>query len=396
MKPFLSDCARMVQVGAETVIAQRGYKCTNGSDTKIVRSWLELFILLVQHVPSLNTRRQFLDTLEGYIATTRLTLEFYGEQRITVDVVQGMLKVDNDQFTFTPMPPPIVSRPHIPSASGAETTDSGALQLAQATELMAAAEREFGADSPETIACAGRLAGIYLQQKTSTAEAERLAEMVKRHNMASYGEKHPDTIISMHRLALAYKAGGKQQEYDQLYNQTTKLKQDVLSSLEKRARFDEMERVLRKIVAFDHDVLKQSDPEAIRDLGLLGASLAWQGKTAEADETLGLAADLADLCLGRHHDITLLLMFDFAKNCVVGEKFEEAKKALWKVKEAKLATLPAGHPDVLESQKNFDALSAYPERPGHTAQRGGVALIESGVIGRSRVRSGLESSTPPR
>lgn len=340
MAQYVADCKRMVEVGAKTVVAQRGYKCTNGGDTKIVTSWLELLVLLYKHVPSTSTRRDLLDTVEGFHATTTAAVEFYSDDHISVDMVRGMLSVGNKTYCFTPLPPPSIARPNVSRTTGeAETSESHDVSPDQEMELIETATRDLESDNPKRLAETAELIAELLKQKRNPAAAETLARAMKTYSDRTYGQEHVSAIINSHRLALAYKAVGKHQECDALLNKTVTLKGNLVDEYLQQRRFAEAASICRQIVDFDDQFLTRADPEAIRDLGVLGTCLYHQGKHAEADEYLGLAADLSELILGRNNEYTQLVLLDFSNNCAKLGKFDEADEAIKKVR-----MVPENHP----------------------------------------------------
>jgi tetratricopeptide (TPR) repeat protein len=281
-----------------------------------------------------------LDTVEGFHATTMATVKLYNDDNISVDVVRGKLSVDNKTYCFTPLPPPSIARPNVTRTTReVETSESHDVSPDQEKKLIETATRDLESDNPKRLAETAKLIAELLKQKRNPEAAETLARAMKTYSDRRYGQDHVSAIINSHRLALACKAVGKELECDALLNKTVTLKGNLVDEYLQQRRFAEAASICRQIVDFDNQFLTRADPEAIRDLGLLGTCLYHQGKHAEADEYLGLAADLSELIIGRNNQYTQLVLLDFSNNCVKLGKFDEADEALKKVR-----MVPENHP----------------------------------------------------
>ncbi|OBT96482.1 hypothetical protein VE01_05652 [Pseudogymnoascus verrucosus] len=329
MAGYISDCREMVQVGVKAVVDKRKYKCTNGGDTRIVTSWLELLVLLYKHVPSISTRRDLLDTVEGFHATTMAEVKFYSDDDISVDVVGGKLVVGNKTYSFTPIPPPSVTRPNVTRTTRETSTHD--VTPSEEKALIETATRDLESDNPARLTETNKLIAELLKKNQNLAAAETLARAMKSHTDKTYGPNHVTAITSSHRLALACQVVGKQSESSALLAQTLSLKGALIDDSIQRGGFASASSICREIVDFDEQFLTKAEPEAIRDMGVLGTCLYHQGKHGEADAHLGLAADLAELMLGRGAEYTRLVMLDFASNCAMLGRFEEADEALKRV-----------------------------------------------------------------
>lgn len=340
MAQYISDCREMVRVGVKTVVAKRKYKCTNGGDTRIVTSWLELLVLLYKHVPSISTRRDLLDTVEGFHATTMAEVKFYSDDNISVDVVGGRLSLGNKTHRFTPIPPPSVTRPNVTRTTrSVETPATHDATPAEEKALIETATRDLESDNPTRLAETNKLIADLLKAKRNPLAAETLARALKNHSDSTHGPAHVSAIISSHRLALACQAVGKQAECTALLTQTLALKGALIDASIQRGGFAAASSICRQLVDFDDQFLTRADPEAVRDLGVLGSCLFHQGRHAEADAHLGLAADLAELMLGSGAEYTRLVLLDFASNCAKLGRFQEADEALKRVE-----MVPENHP----------------------------------------------------
>ena len=70
-------------------------------------------MLLYKHVPSISTRRDLLDVVKGFHATTIAEVKFYGDNNISVDAVEEKLSVGNRTYRFAPLLPPSIARPNV-------------------------------------------------------------------------------------------------------------------------------------------------------------------------------------------------------------------------------------------------------------------------------------------
>jgi serine/threonine protein kinase len=145
---------------------------------------------------------------------------------------------------------------------------------------------------------------------------------------AKFGLDHPDTLESMHSLALGYRHAGKFDLALPLYEETLKLRRDKLGP--------------------DH-------PHTLNTMNSLAVAYRAAGKLELALPLYKETLKLAEAKLGPDHHLTLDIMNNLAVGYLAAGKLDLALPLLDKTLELQKVKLGPDHPDTLTSMNNLGA-----------------------------------------
>ena len=205
--------------------------------------------------------------------------------------------------------------------------DSSARSIQIAEPLLADEERVLGADHPDTLITRHNLASAYRDAGRS-AEAITMHEQTLAARERVLGVDHPDTLHTRNNLANAYRTVGRTAEAITLFEQT----------------LADRERVL----GVDH-----SDTLATRYY--LGNAYRDAGRTTEAITMHEYALAARERLLGVDHPYTLATRNNLAVAYRTAGRTAEAITLLEQALADRERLLGADHPDTLQSRNNLAA-----------------------------------------
>lgn len=143
------------------------------------------------------------------------------------------------------------------------------------------------------------------------------------------GEKHPETLKSIHRYATALVAAGQGPEAEKLFVKVLKLKREVLGP---------------------------THPDTIAGIGNLAATIEENGRAEEAEPLHAEALRLRKEILGDTHPLTLLSMNNYASVLQSLGRLSEAEPIFSQVLELRRENLGEEHRSTIGSMNNYAAV----------------------------------------
>jgi serine/threonine protein kinase/tetratricopeptide (TPR) repeat protein len=182
------------------------------------------------------------------------------------------------------------------------------------------------------------------------------------------GPRHPDTLMSMHRLAGSYFALGRHTDALALNQETLALRQEVLgtdhpdtlasmnsvaNAYRNLGQHENARKLYEETLALRKAKLGPDHPDTLASMNNLAVNYTALNRHAEAlqlnEETLGLKKAK----LGPDHPDTLITMINLAVNYSALGRFEDALKIREETTALLKAKLGAKHPDTLLSMHNL-------------------------------------------
>jgi serine/threonine protein kinase len=210
----------------------------------------------------------------------------------------------------------------------------------------------LGERHPDTLRTMDRLAVTYYNQG-KYGPAELIAVKVLEARRRLFGEDHPDTLTSMHVLADIYRFQRK----------------DALA-----------ESLLVRALEGQRRVKGQEHPDTLDSMQSLAAVYRYRGKAAQAEPLLRRCLEIRGRVQGEEHPDTLSSAYDFALfNSDLG-RYKEAETITARVLEVQHRTLGAEHPFTLASMRE---LAVIYRREGKYEQS--ESLLAKALADASRV-----------
>jgi hypothetical protein len=103
IKPFKEHIAEMLRVGVRPTLEQHGYRCSYDRDRKYLTAWLELLVLWSKLQVDVGYRRRLSDCLTWCGAAETMVIGT-GTGSLELLKFEGILKVDEKSYSFTPFP----------------------------------------------------------------------------------------------------------------------------------------------------------------------------------------------------------------------------------------------------------------------------------------------------
>ena len=201
------------------------------------------------------------------------------------------------------------------------------------------AARKRDPRSAEAYEAQGFLAHILHHRGRRDAEFLEMAESAARELERTLGPDHPDTLVMLNHLAMAYTDTGKLPEAIALY-----------------------ERVRDARIA----KLGPDHPDTLPTLNNLAAAYILAGKFPEAIALLERVRDAEIATLGPDHPDTLTTLHNLAAAYKRARRLPEAIALYERVRDARIAKLGPDHPDTLTTLNNLAAayrmLASSPRR----------------------------------
>ncbi|KAK3170216.1 hypothetical protein OEA41_009602 [Lepraria neglecta] len=202
-----------------------------------------------------------------------------------------------------------------------------ALQLTE--QVVEANKRTLGEEHPDTLGSIHNLA-IRYSEAGRRQEALRLTEQVVEANKRTLGEEHPDTLGSIHTLANSYSEAGRRQE---------------------------ALRLTEQVVEANKRTLGEEHPNTFRSIHDLAIGYSKAGRRQEALQLTEQVVEANKRTLGEEHPDTLVSIHNLAIGYSEAGRRQEALRLIEQVVEARKRILGEEHPDTLLSIHTLVALN---------------------------------------
>jgi tetratricopeptide (TPR) repeat protein len=242
---------------------------------------------------------------------------------------------------------------------------SEALQLTE--QVVQLQKAKLGEDHPDTIQSMHSLA-IYYSKAGRRQEALQLTEQVVQFRKAKLGEDHPDTLRSMHNLAIGYSEAGRRPEALQLTEQVVQLQKaklgedhpDTIQSMHSLAihyseagRLSEALQLTEQVVQLQKAKLGEDHPDTLHSMHSLAGRYSEAGRRPEALQLTEQVVQLRKAKLGEDHPATLRSMHNLAIWYSEAGRRSEALRLAEQVERLRKVKLGEDHPDTLHSMHSL-------------------------------------------
>jgi tetratricopeptide (TPR) repeat protein len=221
----------------------------------------------------------------------------------------------------------------------------------------------LGKEHPDTLSSMHELA-VVLGDQGKYKEAEKIYRETLILKKKILGGEHPNTLSGMHGLAVVLSDQGKYDEAEKTYRETLVLKEKVLGEehpdtlasmhglaqvLSQRGKHAEAEEIYRETLVLKEKILGKEHPDTLASMHGLAVVLTKQGKHAEAEKIYRETLVLTEKVLGKEHPYTLSSMHGLAQVLSQRGKHAEAEKTCRETLVLKEKVLGEEHPDTLAS-----------------------------------------------
>ena len=186
----------------------------------------------------------------------------------------------------------------------------------------------MGEKDPDTLKSMHRLALLY-EYRGKHAQAERLLTKVVEIRRHALGQEHPDTLEAMDDLALVYRSQGKNTQAELLYTKVLEVR--------------------RRVLGAEH-------PDTMTTMNNLGVLYGEQGKYAQAEPFFSENLEFKRRAFGEEHPDTLTAMNNLAELYHRLGRFAEAEALMTKVLDVRRRVLGEEHPNTLGTMNNLAVL----------------------------------------
>jgi tetratricopeptide (TPR) repeat protein/tRNA A-37 threonylcarbamoyl transferase component Bud32 len=239
--------------------------------------------------------------------------------------------------------------------------------LLAASELMA---HGSGEEHPNTLASLHALALLRLDQG-HWDEAESLFQRTLEVRRRVLGDEHPDTLASMTGLGLCYRSQGRYAEAEPLELRTLEIKRrtlgtehpSTLNSLNNLAglyfvqgRYAEAEPLFLRMLETREHVLGEEHPDTLQSAGNLAVLHREQGDEAEAETLYRETHESELLVLGEEHPQTLATMRNLATLLMEQGRYGETEPLFVQSLTIQGRVLGEEHQDTLSSMNSLASL----------------------------------------
>ncbi len=239
--------------------------------------------------------------------------------------------------------------------------------------------RVLGPQNPDTLTSVHNLA-VVLDGEGRYAEAEKLERETLDIRRRVLGPDHPDTLRSMNNLANVLHYGRHFAEAQKLYSDTLEIRRrvlgpddpDTLASMNNLAKalrdhghLAESDKLIRETLEIRRRVLGSDHPETLTSTNILAIILHDEGHYAEAEKLLGETLQIQRRVLGPDHPETLRSINNLAVALRDDGRYAESDKLDREALEIQRRVLGPEHPDALGSMRN---LASDLHLEGHPAE----------------------------
>jgi eukaryotic-like serine/threonine-protein kinase len=228
-------------------------------------------------------------------------------------------------------------------------------------------KRILGEEHPDTLVSMNRLADLYQHQKRYP-EAELLMLQTLEIRTRVLGEEDPLTLSSMNGLASVQLRQNRHEEAEALCLETLEKRERVLGeehagTLQSmgtlasiywfQGRYDEAEPLFLRVLDFDQRVLGEDHPSTLQRLNNLALLYREQNRFAEAVKPCLQAFEIQKRVMGEQHPNTLVTMDNLAGLYCRQSRFSEAEPLYLQKLEIQKRRLGEEHADTLASMNNL-------------------------------------------
>jgi tetratricopeptide (TPR) repeat protein len=210
--------------------------------------------------------------------------------------------------------------------------------------------------------------GQYASAAGLYTDAEEMEErsLEARRNML--GEGHPDTLTSMHNLAMTYSKRGQWDKAEKLQVEVIKKWKkvlgeghpDTLTSMNNLAmtyleggRWDKAEKLQVEVMEKSKKVFGEGHPSTLTSMNNLAMTYSRRGRWDKAEKLQVEVMEKSKKVFGEGHPSTLTSMNNLATTYSRRGRWGKAEKLQLKVMEKSKEVLGEGHPDMLLSIVNL-------------------------------------------
>lgn len=187
-------------------------------------------------------------------------------------------------------------------------------------------QRPHRADLDEYIIDSWRILANVFHYEGQWTEAEKLGLQVMEAKKQMLGIEHPDTLSTMHNLALTYLKQGRWSEAEDLQLQVIEARKQILG--------------------IEH-------PDTLSTMHTLASIYAEQERWSEAEELQLQVMEAEKQIFGSEHPDTLTSMNNLASIYAEQERWSEAERLNMQAMEARKRVLGSEHPSTLTSMNNL-------------------------------------------
>jgi tetratricopeptide (TPR) repeat protein len=234
-------------------------------------------------------------------------------------------------------------------------------------EVLEIDKRDLGTDHPDTLVSMAKLASTY-RKRGRWNEAEELQLQVLEMRKKKLGADHLGTLNSMAKLASTCRNQGRWNEAEVLQLQVlearkTKLgvdHQDTLTSManlasiyQDQGQWDKAKELKVQVLEARKAKLGVDHPDTLASLNNLASTYWGQGQWDKAEELEVQVLETSKMKLGADHPDTLTSMANLASIYQDQGQWDKAKELKVQVLKARKTKLGADHPDTLTSIANL-------------------------------------------
>ncbi|KAL6401658.1 putative kinesin light chain [Ilyonectria robusta] len=242
--------------------------------------------------------------------------------------------------------------------------------------------RVFGPEHPNTLGSMHNLA-ITLGKHGKYVAAKSMLRQTLEIRKRILGPEHPDTLVSMNGLAFALSSQRKYVAAERILQQTLDLQRVVLGpehpdtlksmhglavSLGLQGKYNTAEQIFQQTLDLQRVVLGPEHPDTLESMHGLAVSLEMQGKHNTAERIFQQTLDLQRVVLGPEHPDTLKSMHGLAVSLEMQGKHNTAEQIFQQTLDLRRVVLGPEHPDTVESMQNL-AVSLEMQGKHNTAEQ---------------------------
>jgi tetratricopeptide (TPR) repeat protein len=228
-------------------------------------------------------------------------------------------------------------------------------------------EEKLGPKHPETLRTVHNLAVVYWSQGLY-GEAEKLYQRALEGWEEKLGPKHPETLLTIQNLGLVYWNQGRYEEAEKLSRQALKGLEEKLGLGHRetlltvqnlaivyriQGRYEEAEKLYHRALEGWEEKLGPKHPETLRTTYNLALVYWNQGCYEEAETLNQRALKGLEEKLGANHPQTLRTVQNLANVYRDQGRYEEAEQLSRRALKGKEEKLGANHPETLETVDNL-------------------------------------------
>jgi eukaryotic-like serine/threonine-protein kinase len=256
--------------------------------------------------------------------------------------------------------------------------------------------RALGLKNPETLNSMHHLA-LLLYDQGQWGESEKLIRETLDVRRQVSGREDPETLTLMALLAATLQGQGRSAEAEQLEREALEIQHRVLgpedsktlatayllaATLQREGRYAEAEKLGRETLDMQRRVLGPDHPDTLATMGILAGTLQQEGRYAEAEQLEREALGIQRRVLGPEHPDTLDTVHNLASTLEREDRYPEAEQLERETLEIQRRVLGPEHPETLGMMSNLAGTLLLEGRYAEAEKLGREALeIQRRVLG---------------